>query len=78
MSQKTRRRAASLAEFFELTGVTQTEVARLLGISISAVSCYVSGRRTPRLSVAVKIARLTGVPVEALLGQGVHSNADAA
>jgi HTH-type transcriptional regulator/antitoxin HigA len=77
MPQKSRHRAASLAEYIKNTSVTQTELARLLGVSPSTVNCYVSGRRTPSLGVAVKLSRITGVPVERLLGQGSNSTADA-
>ncbi len=67
MPRKLRHRAASLAEFLTFTGLSKTDFAELLGISPSAVSRYVSGERTPRLHLAVRISKLTGVPVSHLI-----------
>lgn len=57
----------TLQEYLDLTGVTQTELAAILGVSPSTISNYAAGKRVPRLAMAVRLSRLTGVPVECLL-----------
>lgn len=71
MPRKTRHRAKSLAEFIEQSGISQTALATLLGVTPSAISKMASGQRTPSLALAVRIADLTGVPVANLLAATV-------
>jgi plasmid maintenance system antidote protein VapI len=42
-----------------------TETADFLGLKLPFVSLLLSGKRTPSRETAVKIERLTGVPVQA-------------
>ena len=51
----------------------QAEAAEYLGVHFTFVCRLVSGKRSPGLDNAVKIERLTGIPVEAWLPQPVNS-----
>ena len=62
------KRYETLSAYLRATRVRQAELAEWIGVSPSAMSLYVSGRRTPRLGLAVKLSKITGVPVERLLG----------
>ena len=62
------KRYRSLSAFFEQTGTTHAHVARALGVSQSAVSLWRKGRRFPQSQTALRLAKLTGVPLEVLLG----------
>ncbi|MEW6448255.1 MAG: helix-turn-helix transcriptional regulator [Bacillota bacterium] len=55
-----------LAELRAQRKLTQKGLASALGLSKSAIGMYESGRRTPRLPIAKKIARYFGVPVETI------------
>lgn len=71
MPRKTGQGAKSLGDYFASNaGVSKTALANALGISPSMVTRYISGERTPRLALAVRISDLTGVPVEQLIGGG--------
>lgn len=72
-----RTRHKTLRAFLAATRISQTELAALLGVSHSTVSYWAAGKRTPRLSVAVKLSRLTGIPVERLVAPDSNSTADA-
>lgn len=61
----TRRRFKTLAEFLKTT--SETEFARELSVGQPAVSQWKTGKRTPKPALALKIHRLTGVPLEELL-----------
>lgn len=49
-------------------GLTQTQVAKRLGVVVSAVSSYESGTRFPSYTVLVKLARMYHVTTDYLLG----------
>lgn len=51
----------------EKAGMTQSEVAKALGVNQSAVSFWESGRNQPRGKQMVKLAKLYGVTVDELL-----------
>ena len=68
-----RQRYRSLADYFEQTGKTQESLAVRLEVSRSYVSLLASGERQPGLRLALRIASITGVPVEALVSQQVAS-----
>ncbi len=48
---------------------TQTELARRLGVSTSAVNAWVKGHSRPRLDYAVEIEKLYGIPVAEWVGR---------
>lgn len=47
-------------------GMTQTAIARKLGISRMSYYMYESGRREPPISTAIRIAKVLDTPVEGL------------
>ena len=56
-------------------GRTQTEVAKALGISVSALSMYESGERVPRDEVKEQMAMYYGLTVGFLFfGEKVHDS----
>ena len=55
----------------------QSLAAKLLDLDQSYVSQLLSGRRSPSLMTAVRIERLTGIPVEAWLPQAYGGLAEA-
>lgn len=58
--------AELLRDWMERTGYgKQADVAELLGMHESFLSMLLSGKRVPKLTNAVKIERLTGIPVAA-------------
>ena len=62
-----RRRYGSLRQFMAQTRTSQADLAGRLGVTPSAVSYYVAGLRIPKPAVALKLSRITGVPLETLL-----------
>lgn len=49
-------------------GFTQTQVAKRLGVAVSAVSSYESGVRYPSYPVLIKLSRMYHVSTDYLLG----------
>lgn len=49
--------------------MSQAEFARRLGIAPNRFSQYVTGVRRMPLALAVRIVRVTGIPVESLLAR---------
>lgn len=64
----------SLASARINTGLSQTEVARRLGVDQSSVSCWESGRRMPRAIMLVKLAELYCCTIDELMGRSVDQN----
>lgn len=58
---------ASLNAFFEATRLTQAELAAQVGVTHSAISHYVRGRRIPQPAVALKLSAVCRVPLATLL-----------
>ena len=59
------------ARFLELrkrAGLTQEELAREAGVTLSAVRQWERGKRTPMLDTAVRLAKVFGVTVGQLAG----------
>ncbi|HXG71351.1 MAG TPA: helix-turn-helix transcriptional regulator [Gemmatimonadaceae bacterium] len=57
----------TLADYLKRTGTTQRALAVRLGVSAGYTCQLVSGQRQPALHLALKIARVTGVPVTSLV-----------
>lgn len=57
----------NLREFLERSGERQQDFAKRVGVSSSYVSRLASGRRTPSLPMAVRIADAANIPLESLL-----------
>ena len=49
-------------------GLTQSEVAQKVGITETGYQNYERGRREPKISIALKIARVLGTTTEKLWG----------
>ena len=43
------------------SGLTQVQVAKQIGVSEVCYQCYESGKRTPRVDTAIKVADALGV-----------------
>lgn len=54
-----------LRAWMERAGMTQFELSRELGVKQGAVSFWLCFQRTPKLDMAMRIERVTGVPVTA-------------
>lgn len=68
------RRYRTLADYFEQTGKTHQELADQLGVTRFYVTLLSHGQRTPSLPMALRIQRLTGVPVESMVGAGAKAS----
>lgn len=63
-----RYRPSALVEAREAAGLTQVEVASLLGIPRQRISEYeTDGGKTPRFETAARLAVALGIPVETLV-----------
>ena len=50
----------------EQKGKTQTDIARVGGVSLRAYQMYESGERVPNVRTAIRIAKVLGTTVEKL------------
>lgn len=64
-----KKRYATLNRFVAGERLTQRALAAKLGVSAQAVSLYLKGQRIPEPAIALKLAKLSGVPLEALLSK---------
>lgn len=64
---KKRKQYASLQEWLDRTGTPQYVLARLAGMSGSALSMLLRGSRRCSLERALRLTDITGVPVENLV-----------
>lgn len=62
-----RRRYATLRAFFETTRASQAEIAEKVGVTPSAMSLYVRGKRIPQPAIAIKLSEVCRVSLESLL-----------
>ncbi len=60
---------ARIAALRKKAGLSQSELAKCLRISPSAVGMYEQGRREPSLDMLVELARTFGVSTDFLLGR---------
>lgn len=64
--RRTKRAYATVQAWMDATGTTQPELAKVLAISQSHLCNVLRGNRKPSVGLALKIARLTNVPVESI------------
>lgn len=64
---KTRR---SLREYLVREGLSQAQFANRVRLTQSSVSRMIAGDLAPSLSTAVRISRLTGIPVDEFVHGG--------
>lgn len=69
--KKTRRIAQRIAFFRAEAGLTPADLARALGVTGAAVSHWEGGGPGPKLANLERIAKVCGVPVSKLLGEGL-------
>lgn len=62
-----RRRYATLKAFFRATRASQAEIAERVGVTPSAMSLYVRGKRIPQPAIALKLSSVCNVSLESLL-----------
>jgi transcriptional regulator with XRE-family HTH domain len=62
-----KRRYATLNAFFKETRASQSEIAEKIGVTPSAMSLYVRGKRIPQPAIALKLAQVCSVSLESLL-----------
>lgn len=55
----------ALRQWIERRELQQQEAAKLIGIHFTLLNHYLTRRRRPPLESAIKIERVTGIPVEA-------------
>lgn len=48
-------------------GLTQAQLAKMVGVTAMSIALYESGKNFPRLRVLYKLSVALGVPMEALL-----------
>ncbi len=53
----------NLKEFITKSGLKQSHIASKLGISNNTLSCYISGRRNPKVNTAKKLADILNCSV---------------
>jgi transcriptional regulator with XRE-family HTH domain len=63
------RQGARLAAFRQAAGLTQAELAQLVGESQQNIAFWEASEKPPRSDVLPKLAKVLGVRVEALLGE---------
>ena len=64
----------TLENIRELRGITKTEMARMLDLSLPAYSLYEKGEREPKLSNLKRIANILKVSVDELLEENLESD----
>ena len=64
---KHRRAYPTVHAWMEATGHSQYELAQQLGICDSHLSNILSKTRKPSLDVALKLSRMTNVPIESIV-----------
>ena len=69
LSKARPRQGARLAAFRQAAGLTQVELAQLIGESQQNVAFWEQSEKPPRSDVLPKMAKVLGVRVEALLGE---------
>lgn len=62
----TYRPIPALRKWLEKRGIRQHQLAAMLGVKEAQVSRWLSGRRSLPAATALKIAELTGLPIERL------------
>lgn len=62
----------------ESKGINQKELAKILGVTESAVSHWEAGRYAPTTDKLLKIARFYGVTVDELIGDEYEQEPEAA
>lgn len=65
-----------ISEFRKIRGMTQTELAKEIGVTTRSVQHYESGARLPRKETITRIAKVLGVSRNALYSDSEYSDPD--
>ena len=65
--RRTRRAFPSVQAWMDFTGTTQEELAEIAGISQSHLCNVLRGNRSCSASVALRLSKITNVPVETII-----------
>ena len=60
------KKPISLSILRQAKGLTQKDLAVELGVSSALIAMYETGKRSPKLSRAIEIAKIFDVPVESI------------
>lgn len=63
----------NLRELRKVKGLTQGELAQIVGVSRQAIASYESQRREPCFEVLIKLANCLCVSIDKLIGRDEHS-----
>lgn len=58
---------AKIAEAIEQSGMTQSEIARKLGIKQPQISCYVHGKKLPALDTLANLCKILDIDANDIL-----------
>lgn len=72
---RVRRKALTLVAARKAKGLTQRDMARMLGVTTSAYGLYEMGARKPDIAAAVSISRLLEQPIEVLFAELIDNRA---
>jgi transcriptional regulator with XRE-family HTH domain len=61
------RTMKALIEYLHISGITQAELARRVGITPVELNRFIQGKREPRVKNLRKIAKATGISIEKLI-----------
>lgn len=65
----------TIKEILKKTGKTQVDLCKMTGIKPAAMSKYLSGEKTPRTEILVKISEALNVSLYTLLGKDEDKSA---
>ena len=66
-AKRTKRAFLTIRDWMDATGTNQRELAKVLGISEAHVCNILRGRASPSAILALRMSRLTNVPIETLI-----------
>lgn len=59
-----KRKQTLLCDLRRIKGISQRDLASIIGVSYGTIALYETGKRNPSLQIALKISSFFGVPVE--------------
>jgi len=62
-----KKRYESLSEYISKTRVRQSELADMVGVTPSAISLYLKGKRIPVPEIALRLSKVCNVSLETIL-----------
>ena len=69
----------AIKEMRSARGITQSDLAEIIGTTEAAISRYENGKREPRLAIVAKLADALGCTIDELIeGRNAHARDDSA